>query len=357
MSDIKRKPKTKRNKREAKNNTTFAPTAYATVKDFKHGSKTARSKRVTGTELVGTVAGSVGFAYSAYDLNPGVAGTFPRLSIEASVWEQYSFRKLRFMYVAACASTSSGSVLLSPDYDASDTEFSQTEASLANTEDAREGMPWSSFNVDLNPGAMHALGPRKYIRGVSMAGDPKTFDVGILHVGTVGQAGTTTIGKLWVEYDVEFYVPSIPAPLQATAVSIFQATVDQTVVLAAAAVRVAFDNAQANPLRILRGGTDIFYLPAGVFLVTAQVGMYRNANGLSNWSLIPYVGGTPLNQRSLMYTNTTVGALAGNSQDFTFMYSSTGLTVPLDIRVNLTGTGAGDGSLFSYCTRLIIRVI
>jgi len=190
---------------------TRAPVALGEVRGFSPPSR-MRSRRCVGTELVGTITGDNGtITVSHYGLNPGLSGTFPRLSQEASVWEQYAFRKLAFSYVPACPTSTPGSIILSPEYDANDF-LADNEAGLTNTQDAREGMPWSPFAIMLDSKSMHPMGPRKYIRSGSVAADLKTYDVGRLSVGRLANGTTGTIGKLWVEYDVEFYVPQTDSP-------------------------------------------------------------------------------------------------------------------------------------------------
>jgi len=175
-------------------------------------SATRDSCRITHRELIANVSGSVAFATPLqFALNPGMSTSFPWLSIMAQAWEEYHFTKLRFCYYTRTGSNTPGSALLIPDYDAADSAPT-SEFTAAAFEDVAEDVPWKDINCTLREGAMHGAGPRKFIRSGPLAAnlDIKTYDAGSLFVGTVD--GTAVAwGKLWVEYDVTFYTPQLPA--------------------------------------------------------------------------------------------------------------------------------------------------
>jgi hypothetical protein len=56
---------------------------------------------------------------------------------------------------------------------------------------------------------LKGLGPRKFVRSGALAAnlDLKTYDVGQLVVATQGMADTTSVGELYVEYEVELCTP------------------------------------------------------------------------------------------------------------------------------------------------------
>lgn len=191
----------------------MAAAAYATgVKSMEPRITTGpRSARIQHRELVDTIPGSTSFAvYWSFILNPGMSETFNWLATQAANWEQYRFHKLCFHYISRCGSTTVGSVILSPDYDSMDAP-PEVEGNATNNRDAVEDAPWKEFSCVLDPVAMHPNGPRKYVRStyVVPGADYKTYDAGQLHVCTSEMANTDAVGKLWVEYDVEFFVPQV----------------------------------------------------------------------------------------------------------------------------------------------------
>jgi hypothetical protein len=171
-----------------------------------------RSTRIVHRELVASITGSSSFAVAnTFALNPGLAATFPWLSTQALGWEQYKFHKLRFCYYSRCSTATPGSMMLVPDYDAADAQPT-TEIVASAYRDVVEEVPWvTEFCCDLDPKAMIEPGDRKYVRTQALAAnlDVKTYDSGQMFVCTT-DGSATNWGKLWVEYDVEFFVPQLP---------------------------------------------------------------------------------------------------------------------------------------------------
>jgi hypothetical protein len=155
--------------------------------------------------------GTASFTVAAtFPLNPGMAVTFPWLSGEAVGWEQYRFHRLRFCYYTRGATTDRGSVMLVPDYDAAD-EAPATEQIASSYENTVEEAPWVEwFCCDMDVKSMTEPGDRKYVRSGSLASnlDIKTYDGGNLFLCTT-DGSAVNWGKLWVEYDVEFFKPQL----------------------------------------------------------------------------------------------------------------------------------------------------
>lgn len=229
----------------------LAPIAKAVQQNFVGGSRSGRASwRFPGRELIGDVSGTTGFGTTRYIINPGLSQTFPWLSGEADKWEQYRFHRLRFVYVPRCASTTVGSVLLSPDYNVRDLAPT-TELEAADTFGAVENSAWTEIACNLDVSAMFPIGPRKMIRQANVAGDMNLYDCGSFYVSTTGEADTSLIGKLWVEYDVEFYVPQNSPADQAgqSMIQQFLRALAQTFVTATPAL-LDWDTPVLNPLFI-----------------------------------------------------------------------------------------------------------
>jgi hypothetical protein len=122
-------------------------------------------------------------------------------------YESYVFHSLRFEYMPSVGTTVNGVVVLAVDYDALDPGPAD-KASLMQTHGAVRGSPWDYTVLQCDRPDLTKL-PERYTRKAVWAGngDLKTYDVGNLFVATHGQAGTTTIGELYVTYDVELRTP------------------------------------------------------------------------------------------------------------------------------------------------------
>jgi len=183
-----------------------------------------RSCRVQHKEFIQNVSGTTNFTVALFlALNPGLAGTFPWLSNIANNFEQYRVRMMRFCYLTRTGTNIPGSVLMAPDYDASDVQ-PVSEQIMSNYAEIVEDAPWKDICCLLRPSGMHALGPKKFVRNGLVPGqDLKTTDVGTFILATVDGTNVNW-GKLWVEYDVEFFEPqlnpngsSLASTLQGTA--------------------------------------------------------------------------------------------------------------------------------------------
>lgn len=191
-----------------------APVAYARPFQGREPRISAsRNKcRVIHRELIANVTGSSAFTVSnTVNLNPGLAASFPWLSNQAIGWETYRFHALRFCYLARCGTDTPGSTLLTVDYDPND-GAALTEQFAASYVDSREDAVWKDNYLTCRPAAMFSVGPQKFVRNVSsnIAGsDIRLYDAGTFFVCTTDGTAVNW-GKLYVEYDVEFFTPQTP---------------------------------------------------------------------------------------------------------------------------------------------------
>lgn len=269
VAAVKRKP-TRAGTQQSKS---FAAAAYSSGQRVRQPNIKAdgRSTRIVHRELVANISGSTAFSVqSSFDLNPGLTASFPWLSTQASGWEQFRFNRLDYEFVTRAPTTSTGGVFLAPDYDVLDAAPSSEQA-ISTYKDTVEDAPWKDQVCKLDPKAMFPLGPRKYIRdGLVANSDLKTYDAGRLHIATGGQADTSSVGKLWVSYDVEFFVPQTEAAVAPTPrdLSQFQLEADQSLVTGVDE-DIAFDTVIINGLGIVNNSGQ-FVLPKGNYLVTAE---------------------------------------------------------------------------------------
>jgi len=196
---------------------TSAPVARGIV-TRSSGPATSSSKGggfcVRHRELINSaVSSNTTFAISnSYVLQPGNSTTFPWLSTIAANYEQYRFKTLRFVYIPFCPTSQAGAIMLMTDYDASDLPPT-TETQFMDHPGATTAACWESITFRCEPSMLHALGPRKFVRTCAVAGDIKTFDCGTFFVATDNVTTTPNIGKIYVEYEIEFFVPQLtPSP-------------------------------------------------------------------------------------------------------------------------------------------------
>nr|UJQ92707.1 MAG: putative capsid protein [Narnaviridae sp.] len=257
------KPKTMEEK------STSVAVAYEKRMSFPYSSQ--QSRRISNRELLMSINGATAFTVAAnLPINPGLSaefGGFPWLSQTAATFQQYRFHKLSYHFISRVPTSTTGSVILSPEYNpAEHPPTSEREAS--NTQGAAEGVCWSSLTVRLDPQAMFASGQRKLIRSSNVPGDYNLYDAGQLNVCVVGQAGASEIGKLWVEYDVELFVPQstfIKDPYPSS-IAEFSCTGSITWI-SGTNTRFAWDLLWPSNLRIPAPVSGSFLMPRGAYLI------------------------------------------------------------------------------------------
>jgi len=300
---------------------------------------------VSNSEYLGNIAGSVAFSSTRYAVNPGLAATFPWLSQQATSWQFYRFRKLAFRFVTRVSSATSGSIILSPEYAVSD-NATITESVASNAKGAVEDVAWRNLPCHLNPSDMLGQVPRKTVRNGTIAGDMAMYDSANFYVCTVGMVDTSNVGKLWVDYEVEFFVPqSAPTtylPSQATLVT----RAGTQTLATGSSTSLLWDAPTYDPLRFAgqnpAGGFSVFTPPAGAYLITVtfqandssaevfsiQTGMFKNATNMFGVTQnAPAIAGGA----SLMVTTKYIITFNG-TDTFTFKATLTGaagtLTIP-----------------------------
>lgn len=165
--------------------------------------KSNGSVEITHRSYLCPITNSVDYAAQLFNVNPGLPGTFPWLSKLARRYEEYKFKKLKFEYRSVCATSTSGVVMMSFDYDAAD-GLPTNKASQAQTVPNSEVNAWSSNDLIINCDAGY-----KYIRSGALQPnlDIKTYDFGAMCLSSVYGNGVVS-GELYVEYTVELRKPT-----------------------------------------------------------------------------------------------------------------------------------------------------
>lgn len=159
------------------------------------------------------VSASTAFQSFSYPINPGVPNIFPWLSKIAQQYETYQFKKLHFEYETQCATTAVGTVIMAIDFDALD-QAPVTKTACLSYKDAVRTAPWTP--VCLTAALADIKPQQKYVRVGSVASsDLKTYDAGNLQVCLQGVAAST-IGELYVDYEVVLTTPQVGAGVGGT---------------------------------------------------------------------------------------------------------------------------------------------
>lgn len=164
--------------------------------------------RIKHREYLGEMSGSFeNFLLRKFEINPGLAGTFPWLSGIATQFEQYKFHKLEFSYATERPTLTPGYVIQVVDYDPADAPPANKQQIAMYQGSTRcpvyENMVFKADPKQLNREKL------LYLRYGSLADnlDIKTYDSGQYLIATGGVGDTDLIGELWVDYDVDLVAP------------------------------------------------------------------------------------------------------------------------------------------------------
>lgn len=294
--------------------------------------------RIAHRELVlASVAGSTTFTVQNFlKLNPGLSATFPWLAPQAAQWEQYQCHRLVAEWVPIAPTSTQGDIILSPNYDASDPQPT-TETQAANNFGTLTDSCWKLGKLIMDVKAMMGLGPRRYVRQSNVAGDPKTFDIGTLAVCSNNETGTSAIGKLFLDYDFEFFIPqndpnTSTAPQQTSMFALHNAQTFTTAV----AAPLAFDTLVFDPLGIGSAATGVFTPPAGVYRIDCSVEFKDSSNENFNCVVHLYKNGADLTSIVAATSNNLVIA-GGNTNISLIGVVTCNGTDTFQIQVTLTG--------------------
>lgn len=173
--------------------------------------------RVSNTEYIAELAGSINFNVNSYSVQPGNGDVFPWLANLAAMYETYTFEKLVFHFKTEKSTSTSGTVLMAVDYDASDSA-PLNKQQLMTYSNAVRTQPWANIALACPATDLQKIKTRFVNFGVIPIGaDQKLYNVGNLFVCTQGCADTTVLGELYVEYTVVFRTPQYDANAWAAA--------------------------------------------------------------------------------------------------------------------------------------------
>jgi hypothetical protein len=167
----------------------------------------------THFEKLADINGTVAFTTTSYNLNPGLAATFPWMANLANNFEFYQFVNLEFWYIQATATSTVGTVYMAFDPDAIDGAPPSSTA-LVDLDTKIMGSPYINQKLRIPPRSKFAKD--LFIRTGSVSNtDLKTYDLGIFVIATDGFTVTTKIGALFVSYRTKLISPELPISVSA----------------------------------------------------------------------------------------------------------------------------------------------
>jgi len=175
--------------------------------------------RVSHREFIADISGTTTFTNTVFPIDPMQGQTFPWMSQVASNFEEYEFNGLVFEYKAtsgtavSSTNTALGTVILGTQYDVELDAFPD-KLNMENYEFSTSAVPYCNqmHPVECKP-SLGVFGHRYCAPGdgIPSGADPRLYQIGNFQIATTGmQSGVTTIGELWVTYDISFYKPRLP---------------------------------------------------------------------------------------------------------------------------------------------------
>ena len=171
-------------------------------------------------EFLTDVSGSTGFALNDYEINPGLARSFPYLSSIAYNFEEYEFRGLVFEYrpssgmAVSSTASSLGVVILATDYDVLNTTFTSKQQ-MESYEFATATIPFTECIHPVECARGSGVLDNLYTRvgAIPPNADQRMYDLGRFQIATSGMQSVYTVGELWVSYDIILKKPRLAPTL------------------------------------------------------------------------------------------------------------------------------------------------
>jgi hypothetical protein len=304
----------------------------------------AGARTIFYKEYVQDILGSVAFATTSFICNPGLSNLFAWLSGQALFYQEYTVKRLKFHYDTEKSTALSGKVMFAFLQDSSDPAPASKQELMENMMKA-SGAIWQPFDLPINMSNFPALGKSRFIRGGNLAAnlDQKTYDIGLLVVGTLGCADASAIGELSVEYEIELRTPiqSIAQLANSLSEKIDGVTTSN----------ISFMGAVPT----LTGGLD---LSAAVNTITFnKVGQYLLAIVITGTGLFtnytPVVTGTATTTKLNGISNAAANAGTIAMINYLVTVTARGQTSIIDMTTQATTITASASRLATYATTLI----
>lgn len=151
-------------------------------------------------------------------INPGLSRIFPWLANMAKNFQEYRFSKISLRYAANCATSISGTIMMSAVYDPS-LPVPNSEQNFSNLEGMVATNVWKNLNFSADKSGMNSQ-KHYYIRGNNpnttiTNEDIKLLDCCYILVGLDNcPSGVNNLGKVYIDYTVTLSKPYTNSGLQ-----------------------------------------------------------------------------------------------------------------------------------------------
>jgi len=176
---------------------------------------------ISHREYICDINSTVNFTTQSFPLQPGVGTLFPWLSSLAQNFEEYEFRGmvLEFKSMSSDLNTASttsnlGTVVMCSQYNPLDPIFPD-KRTMENYQFACSGKPSEHIVHPIECKRGQNVDTHLYVRTTASLGndaDLRLYDLGNFTIATQGMPAAfsgSSIGELWVSYEVEFYKPKL----------------------------------------------------------------------------------------------------------------------------------------------------
>lgn len=185
-----------------------------------HFGKEDNSTRVRHREFVKDIvvpSNPTTFVNQSFVINPSNVALFPWLARFAENYQQYRVHGMVLYFKTTTsdysASGALGKIAMATNYNVRDSDYANM-VELENAEFSVSGKPSLSRVHPIECAPNNGVPLVRYVRDTqydATGGDERLYDVGKFQFATQGLPGTvgTTLGELWVSYDIEFYKPIV----------------------------------------------------------------------------------------------------------------------------------------------------
>lgn len=182
---------------------------------------------ISHREYVTDIQSTSLFTSNSYSLNPGISTLFPWLQAVAQNFEEYEYRGmvLEFKSMSSDLNTASttsnlGTVVMATQYNPLDPLFPD-KRTMENYQFACSGKPSEHIIHPIECKKSQNVDTHLYVRtgAVPTGADIRLYDLGTFSIATQGMPSAFTgssIGELWVSYEVEFFKPKLVSTTGAT---------------------------------------------------------------------------------------------------------------------------------------------
>lgn len=308
--------------------------------------------RIVHHEFLGDISSSTTFTNTVFQINPGVAATFPWLSQIAHNFQKYEMRRLVFYFKSTSAvalnslNTALGTLIGATQYNNYESE-PISKVGILNIAGACDGKPAEDnvFAVECAPEMR--MYKNMLVRAYTPSDDIQKYDLGKFNLAAVGSQASAVIGELHVVYDV-ILKQAIPASAYVGASSAAYTTdtgVDATHPMGTVAMTMVHD--------YIGLGFDIasnsFVLPAGTggsFVLSLL--WYGSTPGVLTYPTVSLSNVAGLNIIAGTSTMTSPSAASTSTKaQYQYAFRVLDTALPVSCVIGIGGTLATDNTTFS----------